>query len=174
MMLPNCPTLTTRRLTLRGPAARDFEPIASFYADPVRSAGFGGPISRDEAWRWFALSIGHWCLHGYGFWTVDTQAGETVGIVGLWNPHGWPEPELGWVMFAGSEGKGYAEEAARAVRNHAYTALRMTTLTSNILPFNERSKRLAHKLGATYERTYDNPNMGTDELWRHPGPEALA
>ncbi len=174
MMLPTCPVLTTERMTLRGPEARDFDPIAAFYADPDRAAGFGGPLSRDDAWRWFALSIGHWCLHGYGFWTVDTHAGETVGIVGLWNPHGWPEPELGWVMFAGGEGQGYAAEAAVAVRDYAYSALGMTTLTSNILPGNDRSKRLARKLGATYERTYNNPNMGTDELWRHPGPGVQA
>lgn len=173
MTLTTAPTLTTKRLTLRGPQPQDFGPIADFYADPVRSAGFGGALSRDDAWRWFALSIGHWCLHGYGFWTVEAQ-GKTVGMVGLWNPHGWPEPELGWVMFAGSEGHGYAAEAAVAVRDHAYTTLGMTTLTSNILPSNERSKRLARRLGATYERTYDNPNMGLDELWRHPRPEAPA
>ncbi len=172
MTLTAAPTLTTDRLTLRGPEPQDFAPIADFFADPARAAGFGGTLSRDDAWRWFAMSIGHWCLHGYGFWTVEA-AGETVGMVGLWNPHGWPEPELGWVMFAGGEGKGYADEAARAVRGYAYATLGMTTLTSNILPSNERSKRLARKLGASYERTYENPNLGPDELWRHPGPEAV-
>lgn len=170
MTLTAAPTLTTERLTLRGPQTPDFGPIADFYADPLRSAGFGGPLSRDDAWRWFALSIGHWHLRGYGFWTVTAQD-EIVGIVGLWNPHGWPEPEIGWVMFANGEGKGYAAEAAIAVRDYAYTKLGMTTLTSNIVPSNDRSKRLARRLGATYERTYDNPIMGLDELWRHPGPE---
>jgi hypothetical protein len=29
-------------------------------------------------------------------------------------------------------------------------------------------------MGATYERTYHNPYMGEDMLYRHPGPEALA
>lgn len=173
MMMPTCPTLHTERLTLRGPEHRDFEPLAAFLADPVRSPGFGGPDPRDRAWRWFACSVGHWCLHGYGYWTVDTHAGETVGIVGLWNPEGWPEPELGWVMFANGEGRGYAYEAAVAARHHAYDTLGMTTLTSNILPGNTRSQALARKLGAWYERTYDNPNMGVDDLWRHPGPDAL-
>ncbi len=174
MMLPVCPVIETERLTLRGPSLDDFAPLAAFYADPVRSTGFGGPIPHDQAWRWFALNIGHWCLHGYGFWTAVDRAGAIVGIVGLWNPEGWPEPELGWVLFEGHEGKGYATEAARAVRDHAYRDLGMTTLTSNIVPGNEKSKALARKLGAWYERTYDNPNMGVDELWRHPGPEALA
>jgi RimJ/RimL family protein N-acetyltransferase len=174
MMMPTCPTLTTERLTLRGPALRDFEPVAAFMADPVRSPGFGGPDTRDNAWRWWASMIGHWCIHGYGFFTVETKAGEAVGIVGLWNPEGWPEPELGWVMFENGEGHGYAYEAAKAVRDYAYSTLGMTTLTSNILPTNTRSQALARKLGAVYERTYENPNMGTDDLWRHPGPDQVA
>ena len=36
-----------------------------------------------------------------------------------------------------------------------------------------RSQALARKMGAWFERTYENPNMGTDDLWRHPGPETL-
>lgn len=119
MMLPVCPVIETERLTLRGPSLDDFAPLAAFYADPVRSTGFGGPIPHDQAWRWFALNIGHWCLHGYGFWTAVDRAGAIVGIVGLWNPEGWPEPELGWVLFEGHEGKGYATEAARAVLRFA-------------------------------------------------------
>jgi len=171
--MPICPILTTERLILRGPEPRDLEPLTAFFADAERSSGFGGPLTHDNTWRWFALSVGHWCLHGYGFWTVETKQGDVVGIVGLWNPEGWPEPELGWVMFANGEGHGYAYEAALAVRNYAYSDLGMITLTSNILPTNTRSQALAKKLGAWYERTYDNPNMGTDDLWRHPGPDQL-
>lgn len=174
MTLTTAPTLATARLTLRGPVATDFEPLAAFFAEE-RSSGFGGPLPRDEAWRWFALNIGHWHLHGYGFFTVtETESGAPVGIVGLWNPEGWPEPELGWVMFANAEGKGYAREAAERVRLWAYDDLGWTTLTSNIVPGNDRSAVLAERMGAWFERIYVNPNMGEDRLFRHPGPDALA
>ncbi|MGB7261323.1 MAG: GNAT family N-acetyltransferase [Albidovulum sp.] len=168
------PTLQTERLTLRGPEARDYEPIAAFFADDVRSRGFGGPQNRNEAWRWFASMIGHWVLHGYSFWILDTRAGETVGMVGIWGPEGWPEPELGWVMFENGEGKGYAYEAALAVRAHAYQNLGFTTLSSNIFPGNTRSIALAERMGAVREREYDNVTHGTEIVYRHPGPEALA
>lgn len=168
------PVLTTDRLTLRGPAQQDFEPLAKFYADPVRSTGFGGPLSRADAWRWFATSIGHWVLHGYGFWTVEiNETGEICGIVGLWNPEGWPEPELGWVMFENAEGKGIATEAALAARDYAYGTLGFSTLASLIVPGNDRSAKLAEKLGAAYEYTFENEHMGTERLFRHPAPEAL-
>jgi RimJ/RimL family protein N-acetyltransferase len=174
MTLTAAPTLETARLILRGPAARDFAPVAGFYADPVRAAGFGGTLSTNEAWRWFASMIGHWALRGFGFWMVDTRAGETVGMVGLWEPEGWQEPELGWVMFAGGEGYGFAQEAARAVRSHAYAALGFTTLCSNILPGNTRSISLAERLGARLEARVDNVSMGAVLVYRHPGPEGLA
>jgi len=169
------PTLHTERLTLRGPEVADFEELALFFEDAPRAHGFGGALPRHEAWRWFASMIGHWHLHGYGYWTVFLKDDDRPqGIVGLWNPEGWPEPELGWVMYAHAEGKGLAYEAAMAVRDYAYETLGWTTLTSNILPGNTRSEALAERMGAVFEKTYENISMGTDQLFRHPGPEALA
>ena len=169
--LTNAPRLETERLILRGPEARDFEPVAAFFADKDRAWGFGGSQDRPQSWRWFASMIGHWHLRGYGFWFLDTHAGDTVGMVGLWFPEGWPEPELGWVMFANGEGKGYALEAATALRNHAYAELGFTTLTSNIFPGNARSITLAERLGAVHECDYENVAHGTEHLYRHPAPE---
>lgn len=165
------PTLTTKRLILRGPEAQDFAPMAEFFADDVRSIGFGGTLNRDDAWRWFALTIGHWALRGYGFFTVVSKdTDEICGIVGIWHPEGWDEPEIGWVMYAAAEGKGYAHEAAARVLDYAYDDLGFTTLTSNIVPGNDRSVALAERLGAKFERNYENPNMGPDRIFRHPGP----
>ena len=168
------PTLETERLILRPQRAEDFEAVATFFADEDRSRGFGGPQSRNEAWRWFASVIGHWALRGYGFWMVDTRQGEHVGMVGLWAPEGWPEPELGWVMFENGEGRGYACEAATAARDYAYADLGFTKLSSNIFPGNTRSQALARRLGAQLERTYENVTHGTEEVWRHPAPESLS
>ncbi|MBE1285851.1 MAG: GNAT family N-acetyltransferase [Rhodobacteraceae bacterium] len=167
------PVLKTERLVLRGPEAHDFENIAAFFADEQRSWGFGGPLDRNGAWRWFASMIGHWALHGYGFWMVDTHEGAPVGFVGLWSPEGWPEPELGWVMFDGTEGKGYAFEAAEEARKFAYEVLGFETLSSNILPGNTRSVALAERMGAHYERSFENVSHGTEMVYRHPGPDAV-
>ncbi len=173
MSLTHSPKLESAKLVLRGPEIQDFEPIAHFYADVPRAAGFGGSLKRDEAWRWFASNIGHWHIHGYGYFTIETETGEIAGISGIWNPEGWPEPELGWVVYAGFEGYGIAFEAAVRARQWAYEELSMTTLTSNIIPGNTRSIKLAKRMGATYEGNYTNPNMGESMLYRHPGPESV-
>ncbi|MCP5086132.1 MAG: GNAT family N-acetyltransferase [Rhodobacteraceae bacterium] len=168
------PIIETERLILRAPVENDFEPLATFFADEQRSAGFGGPLDRNEAWRWFASNIGHWELRGYGFWTIEERTrGAVCGITGVWYPEGWPEPELGWVIYANFEGKGIANEAAVAARGHAYRHFGLVTLSSNIFPGNSRSVALAERMGAVYERTYENVTHGTELVYRHPAPEAL-
>jgi RimJ/RimL family protein N-acetyltransferase len=175
MTLTSAPVLETPRLILRGPEARDLEPQIKFLTDPVRSEGFGGYDNPHEAWRWCMLSVGHWHLHGYGYFTIEDRAtGQAAGICGIWNPSGWPEPEIGWVVFEGYEGKGIAYEAAVCVRDWAYSALGMTTLTSAIVPSNTRSIALAERMGAWFECEFDNVQMGREFLYRHPGPEALS
>lgn len=175
MSLTNAPRLETERLVLRGPEARDAEAVIAFLLDQDRAAGFGASPNRGDAWRWFALNVGHWHIHGYGYFTIeDKDSGHAAGICGIWNPEGWPEPEVGWVVFEGYEGRSIAFEAAQRARAWAYDSLGLKTLTSNIVPGNARSARLAARLGATLERTYTNIHMGTEDLWRHPGPADLA
>ncbi|SPF77466.1 GNAT family N-acetyltransferase [Pseudoprimorskyibacter insulae] len=175
MSLTAAPRLETDRLILRSPEPGDAESYIAFLMDHDRAAKFGSYDNRGDAWRWFALNVGHWHIHGYGYFSLELkETGACCGISGIWNPEGWPEPEIGWALFAGHEGKGLAMEAALRARRWAYDALGFTTLTSNIVPGNERSVTLAQRMGATYERTYTNVYMGEDELWRHPGPEALA
>jgi len=174
MIVPNAPRLETARLILRGPEPSDAEPMIAFLLDRERADGFGGYDHRGDAWRWFALNIGHWQLRGYGYFTIELkETGAPAGISGIWNPEGWPEPEIGWVVFDGFEGRGIAREAAERVRRYAYEDLGLTTLTSNIVPGNTRSVALAERMGASYERTYMNYSMGEDMLYRHPGPEEV-
>lgn len=167
------PTLVTERLTLRAPRPEDFEAFAAFYASD-RSWGSGGPLDRPTAWRGFAAEIGHWVLHGYGNWIVEvTETGKAVGTVGFWNPEGWSEVEIGWAMFEGSEGKGYAHEAALRARAHAYDTLGWGPLTSVIVPGNTRSEALATRLGAAPERDWVTPSGKPAVIWRHPAREDL-
>lgn len=167
------PRLETPRLILRAPARADFEPLCAFLTDPARAWGFGTEPDRPAAWRWFAANIGHWALRGHGYFTMElAETGAPCGITGIWAPEGWPEPELGWAVFTGFEGRGLAREGAARARDWAYDTLGLTTLTSNIKPGNTRSVALAERLGAWYERRYDNVYMGEEMLYRHPGPDA--
>ncbi|MDQ7070519.1 MAG: GNAT family N-acetyltransferase [Rhodobacterales bacterium] len=161
------PTLTTERLTLRAPINDDFAAFSEFYASE-RSKFVGGPATAEQSWRMLAVEIGHWGLRGYGRWAVEeTDTGKFVDIVGMWNPHGWPEPELGWDLMTGFEGKGYATEAALAARKYAYETLGWATAISLVAPKNDGSRAVAKRMGATFESHYDHERFGQLEIWRH-------
>ena len=166
------PTLTTERLILREPREDDFEALVAFNASE-RSRFVGGPQDRFTSWRGFLAVIGHWALRGFGFWTLqrrDDAGGAPVGRVGLLRNDGWPETELGWQLYDGHEGRGYATEAAAAARVHAYDSLGFTTLVSYIAPDNTASRHVAERLGAAAEGQIDL--LGAPALvYRHPAPE---
>lgn len=165
------PTLETDRLILREPRESDLEPMAAFGASD-RARFVGGPLSRWDTWRALLAGIGHWALRGYGFWSVDLRdSGRMIGRVGVTYHDGWSEPELGWHLYDGAEGKGLAHEAALAARAFARTGFGLGPLISHIAPDNARSIRLAERLGARMERR--GVLKGTlIHIYRHP--EAIA
>lgn len=174
MTLAPQPILDTPRLRLRPLCAADFEAEAAFYASE-RSRFVGGPMERPAAWRTFAMFLGHWALRGFGFWGVeDRESGGYLGRVGLWEPEGWPEPELGWIVMSAAEGRGVATEAAARLRAHAFEAYGWKTLISSIKPDNHRSIRVAERLGAVYEGEEEFRPVGPLGVYRHPGPAAVA
>ena len=167
------PQLETKRLILRAPGPQDFGPFAEFYASP-RANFVGGPLTAEAAWRMLAMEIGHWTLKGFGRWTVTLKGDEedtAIGMVGLFEPEGWPEPEIGWDLFKGQEGKGYATEAGRAARSYAYDVLGWETAISLVKPTNTASARVAKRLGARMNGAFTHERHGTMQIWRHPGPE---
>ncbi|GGH37085.1 Protein N-acetyltransferase, RimJ/RimL family [Cribrihabitans marinus] len=166
-VLRDIPVIATDRLVLRGPLESDFAAHAAFYTSP-RSHLVGGPADRFQAWRIFLSGLGHWALRGYGMWMVtERDGGQPVGRVGFINGLDWDEPELGWHLYDGYEGKGYAYEAACAARDHGARHFGIAAPISYIVPENARSLALAERLGASFER--DGTVVGTPcQVWRHP------
>lgn len=167
------PTLRTENLVLRAPSANDFETYVAFRAS-ARAKGIGGPYNRVTAFSHFAELIGHWVIRGYGRWIVaDPETDAALGVVGLMYPEDWPEAEIAWTVFDGSEGRGIAHEAALTARDYAYKTLGWSTVVSCIIPDNTRSIALAKRMGATFEGDFTHPEIGPMNIWRHIGPEAL-
>lgn len=168
------PSITTDRLVLRAPRLEDAPAHAAFLASE-RARFVGGPTTAELAWRSLATELGHWSLRGFGRWAVTEKNGDdtAIGIVGLWYPPGFPEHELGWDLFEGATGKGYATEAAAAARAHAYDTLGWSTVVSMIDPVNTASARVAERLGARYDYDFEHERFGPMQIWRHPAPEAL-
>ena len=168
----NIPTLQTARLTLRAPRETDFAAMLAFNASP-RSAFITNSVDPHAVWRALLSNIGHWALRGYGFYSVDTYAGDFIGRVGVIYHHSWPEPELAWQLFDGFEGHGYASEAALAARADAYSRLNMPPMVSYVDPANTRSATMAARLGAVVELETTMWDHAV-HVYRHPAAAKAA
>jgi RimJ/RimL family protein N-acetyltransferase len=142
------PTLTTERLILRPPVYADYQAYSAFLATP-RSIHMGGPYAGWAAWGMFCHDIACWHLFGHGALMIDRRdTGECIGQVGINHGPQFPEKELGWLLYEGHEGRGFAFEAAAALREWAFTQGGLTTLVSYCDGANARSIAVAERLGA--------------------------
>lgn len=166
----NIPTLTTDRLILRAPTLEDFDAYCAMMMSE-RSGYMGGPYSREDAWKWFCHDVAQWPLFGHGSLMIELKdTRQVVGQTSINSGPLFPEQELGWFLYEGFEGQGYALEAARALRDWAFSELGLTTLVSYVDPANHSSKRLAERLGAVQ----DSEAIGMhaeDFVMRHPRPD---
>ena len=161
------PVLETERLTLRAPVLDDLKPMAAFF-ESERSRYVGGPRDASGSYTSLVSRLGHWVLNGYGLWHItEKSSGAFIGWTGMIFAPGWDEPELGWTLLDGAEGKGYAYEAACTARQYAAQHQGMNGVISYIAPANARSIVLAQRMGATFER--DGEVLGKIcQVWRHP------
>lgn len=166
------PTLATERLTLRAPVMADFPDYAAFLASD-RSVWMGGPLDQRGAWAYFTNDTAQWTLLGLGALMVCPGGGRPVGQVAVCHGPIFPEPELGWLLYQGHEGQGYASEAAEAARQWALGPRGLAALVSYIAPANHRSIRVAERLGGWRDAAARTP-AGIAPLTYRYAPKAIA
>lgn len=160
--------IETNRLRLRQWNVKDFDDFAAFYTDEKNSKYVGGLKTSYEAWHHLAQQIGNWQLQGFGFWAVDEKdTNDFVGCVGLQQPPGWQDLEVGYWLVNKHQGKGYAFEATTSCINYAKNILQANSLVSYINPKNVASINLAKKLGAKYENTIELLELGSHCIYRY-------
>lgn len=164
----NIPIIQTERLTLREfREETDFDEYANFYSSDATTY-YGGPLDRAAAWRAAAAMMGHWIIRGYGAWAVEEKATkEFCGIVGLWNPEGWPKREITWAIIESKQGSGIAVEAAQRSKKYAYETLGWDSVYSCISEQNQASINLAEKLGAKLDHELVDEARGKILVYRH-------
>ncbi len=161
------PTLETDRLNLRPPTAEDW-PEYSRLMMSERSIFMGGPFSLGNAWGLYCNDVAQWALMGVGALMIEERlSGICLGQVGINSGPLFPEDELGWLLYSHAEGKGYAYEAALALKNWAFQERKLETLVSYVDPPNIRSRSLAERLGAKLDNAAPRQDP-TDLVYRHP------
>lgn len=147
--------LTSDRLQFRKIAADDLDFIAEMVCDPEVMRFYPHVMDRSEAEAWLRRVIERQDRDGHSFWHVsDRGSGEPVGQVGLLlqEVDGTVESEIGYMLRRPCWRKGYAHEAACAVRDYAFNVLGKERVISLVRPVNIPSQRVALSYGAKPEK----------------------
>jgi RimJ/RimL family protein N-acetyltransferase len=149
--------------------------MAAINSDPEVTRYLNRPVGPASTRAFHASAVAHWEEHGFGFWAVESiepeHAGAFLGFIGLAHPAFLPafsdRVEIGWRLARRAWGRGLASEGAAAARDHAFDVLRLPELISIIHPENQRSRRVAEKLGMQVSEIAPNPVLRRDvEIWR--------
>jgi RimJ/RimL family protein N-acetyltransferase len=154
-------SIRTQRLTLRAFVPEDLDALAEVLADPqvMRYVGAGEARgrTREETEKTLRALIDDYGRWGHGLLAVttpDENGGRPIGWCGLirWQLDDVTEVEVAYVLGRPYWGRGYATEAATAVRDYGLRELGRHRLVSLIYPENLASIRVAEKNGMAYER----------------------
>jgi RimJ/RimL family protein N-acetyltransferase len=129
--------------------ADDRDALLGVFADPrVMDAFASPPFTPADMTRWIARNLAHQAQHGYGLFTVELrESGLVIGDCGI--EHMDIGAELGYDLRSDQWGRGYATEAATAVRDLAFGPLALPRLVSLVRTGNTASRRVAEKVGMT-------------------------
>lgn len=164
--MADIPRLETERLVLRAQTMGDWPDYLAFMLSD-RAVGLGGPFETSFAWGMFCHDLAQWPLMGHGALMMEERStGRCLGQVAINHGPLFPEHELGWLVYPQAEGKGFACEAASALREWGFRSRALETLVSYVHPDNLRSRNLAERLGATLDPDARGKD-DTDLVYRH-------
>jgi RimJ/RimL family protein N-acetyltransferase len=150
--------LQTDRLRLRAFEDSDLDALGRIYADPLVTRHICPPMDTLTAFRRAAGALRFLQRHADparpGLWAIERlEDGVVVGRVGLssWADGARQRWELGYMLGSRFFGRGYATEAAGAVRDHAAATLGLTGLMALVHPENAASQGVLAKLGFSPE-----------------------
>lgn len=148
--------LQAGRLIVRDVAVADAERVAEIWADPQVTRYLGGPRDRAKVVESVLEAAAN--PPRLDLWTVEHD-GKVIGSCGLLEKEidGRDEVELIYVIAGAEQGRGFATEAATAVRDHAARAIGHSRLVALIDAENAPSLRVAEKLGFSHERDVERP-----------------
>jgi RimJ/RimL family protein N-acetyltransferase len=166
MMFTSAPEIITERLRLRGLMIDDFDAFHSLRQDPeIYRHITGKPATIEDSWARLMRGVGHWQLLGFGFWAVEeASTRDFIGEAGIFDVRRDMAPSLdgkieaGWTLKGTAQGKGYAFEAMSAVLAWGDARLGRPTYAAIITPDNDRSLKLAARLG--FQERYRTTHQG--------------
>ena len=149
--------LETKRLLLREMRPDDFQALFLVFGNPETMWHYTYTFDGQHVKDWIERNINRYQKDGFGLWAVCLKrSGEMIGDCGLTlqNIDGQMLPEIGYHIRADQQKKGYAKEAAAAVRDWAFQNTEYPALYSYCKYTNVGSYKTAEAIGMHFLKEY--------------------
>ncbi len=142
--------IETERLFLREMTEDDLNALYEVLADSDIMQHYPHAFDEAEVREWIQRNMKRYRIFGFGLWAVCLkQTGEMIGDCGLSMQliNGQVKPEIGYHIRGDQQRKGYAKEAAVAVRNWVFHNTPFNVIYSYMKHTNEPSMKTAVSFG---------------------------
>ena len=157
----------TERLFLRKMNIGDFDALYQIIADPDTMQHYPHAFDESKVRDWIKRNMDRYRKDGFGLWAVCLKdIGEMIGDCGLTlqDINGKTLPEIGYHIRHDCQRKGYASEAAKAVRNWAFRNTDYPALYSYCKYTNVPSIKTAESIGMHFVCEYPDETNGTTHV----------
>lgn len=142
--------IETSRLILREMNMDDYNALYAVLADSDIMQHYPYTFDESRVRGWISKNLERYRIFGFGLWAVCIkQSGEMIGDCGLTmqNIGGVIKPEIGYHIRGDMQRKGYAKEAASAVRDWTFNNTPFNEIYSYMKYTNEPSAKSAMSWG---------------------------
>ena len=116
--------IETERLYLREYTNQDIDDLYEILSDKKTMKYYPKPYDKEKTAYWIKWNTDNYKKYGFGLWAIELKEnGKFIGDCGLTiqNIDGEQLPEIGYHINKHYWRKGYGKEAARAVRDWAFS-----------------------------------------------------
>lgn len=155
--------IETERLFLREMTTDDLDALYAVLGDRDIMRHYPYTFDEDRVRDWIERNMKRYRDNGFGLWAVCLkETGEMIGDCGLTlqNIEGEMLPEIGYHIRADQQRKGYAGEAAAAVRDWAFENTPYQALYSYCKYTNTASYKTAESIGMRFLKEYPDEDNG--------------
>lgn len=152
--------LETQRLILREYTMDDFDALYEIMSDPETMQHYPAPFDEVRTRRWIEWNLENYQKYGWGLWAVVLkETGEFIGDCGitLQDIDGQLLPEIGYHIHKKYWRRGFAKEAACAVRDWVFENTDYDTIYSYMKYTNVASYSTALANGMKKVKEYPDP-----------------
>jgi len=160
--------IETDRLILREMTEDDFDALYAVLADPDNMKYYPYSFDEDRVRKWIRRNIERYKIFGFGLWAVVLkETGEVIGDCGITMQliGGEIKPEIGYHIRKDCQRKGYASEAAKAVRDWVFTNTTFNIVYSYMKYTNVPSYRTAMAYGCHLVDEFEDDTNGIIKVY---------